>query len=188
MGDKNNGPSRLGDLLHPPEATLLKREIPHRENFVNDQDFRLQKGGDGEAEAHAHPAAVAFDRCIQKLLHPGKINDLVKLAEHFGAGHAEDRTVEKYILAAAELGMKTGAHFKETGDPAAKDSPSRRRFGDTAEKFEERALARAVASNHAKNFAFIDGERDVAQRPKIAFVLGRHFTPQTTPGIFQFVT
>lgn len=43
-------------FLYPRLAFLLEPIVPHREHFINDEDIRLDFGGDGEAQARVHAA------------------------------------------------------------------------------------------------------------------------------------
>src|SRR5690606_8887345 len=130
---------------------------------------------------------VAFDRGVEKLFDAGEVDDLVELAVHFCAGHAEDGAVEVDVLAAAEFGVKSGADLEQAGDAAAEDGASGSGFGDTAEELEEGALAGAVAADDAEDFAFVDGEGNIAQGPEVALVLLRELSTDAQPGVFDLV-
>ncbi len=107
------------------------------------------------------------------LLDFGEGDDLVELADDLGALHAEDGAVEVDVLAAGELGMKAGADFEQAADAPADDGAAFGRLGDAGEDFQERALARAVAADDADDFAALDLEGDVAERPEGFLVGGR---------------
>ena len=70
-------PSR-GDLAHLAEALALERRVADREHLVDEQDLRLEVGGDGEGEPHVHAARVALDRGVEELLDLGELDDLVE--------------------------------------------------------------------------------------------------------------
>ena len=65
--DKQHRPTLSGDALHLTETLLLERRVTDREHFVDDQDLRLEVGGDGERKSHVHAARVALDGSVQEL-------------------------------------------------------------------------------------------------------------------------
>ena len=50
-------------MLHLSHALLLKGDIPHCQHFIHDQDFGVEVGGDGEAEAVAFAKVFYGDGC-----------------------------------------------------------------------------------------------------------------------------
>ena len=106
-------------------------------------------GGHGEGQADLHAARIALYRRVEKLFHTREVDDLVELAFDFGPCHAEDGPVEKNILATGQLGVEPGAHFQETSHAAGDFGPSLGWPGNSGQQFQERALARAVASYDA---------------------------------------
>ena len=52
----------------------------------------------------------------------GEGDDLVELSANLGAAHAEDRAVQKDVLAAGQLGMKAGADLEQRADAPAESS------------------------------------------------------------------
>ena len=123
------------------------------------------------------PLLIALDRRIEKLLDLGKGDDLVKLAHDLGAGHAEDRAVEKDVLAAGQFRMKAGADFEQARDPAAQDRASARRLGDPAQNLQQRRFAGAVASDDAEHLAALDLEAHILQRPEFLDLVALHDLP-----------
>jgi hypothetical protein len=43
-----------------PESTLLESEVTDREDFIHDEDLRIEVRRDGESESGVHAAGVAF--------------------------------------------------------------------------------------------------------------------------------
>src|SRR5256885_7906464 len=62
--------------------------------------------------------------------------------------------------------MKTRADFEQTAYSAPHVDRAFGRLGDSAEDFQQRALARAIAANQSDAFTLLDAERDVLERPK----------------------
>ncbi len=137
------------------------------EDFVDEQNFRFEMGGDGEGEAHLHAAAVVLEGSVEEAFHFGEGHDLVELAADFCGAHAEDGAAHEHIFAAGELGVETGADFEKAADAAVKLGVSFGGAGDAGQDFQQRALAGAVAADQAHHFAFFYVEGDVLQRPDV---------------------
>ena len=80
MTHKQDRPAGFGHVPHFPQALFLEGGIAHRQHFVDQQDLRLQVGGDGKGQAHLHPGAVMLEGGIDELLDLGKGHDFVELA------------------------------------------------------------------------------------------------------------
>ena len=122
-------------------------------------------GGDCEGEAQVHTGRVVFDRGVEEPLDLGERYDLVELAVDLSALHAEDGAVEINVLTAGQLQVEAGADLEQAANPAAELNPALGRLGDAREDLEERALACAVAADHADDLARRDLERDIPKRP-----------------------
>ncbi|MGN1158455.1 MAG: hypothetical protein ACI4TK_19975, partial [Agathobacter sp.] len=61
MADEEDGAAfALGDVFHLADGFLLELSVAYGEDFVHDEDFGVEMGGYGEAEAHHHTAGVAL--------------------------------------------------------------------------------------------------------------------------------
>ncbi len=162
MTHKQHRPSFiLTDVFHLSQAFFLEFGVSDGEDFVHDEDFGFEVGGDGEGEADVHAGGVAFDGGIEEFFDAGEGYDFVKFAADFGAGHAEDGAVEVDVFATAEFGVETGTDFEQTGYAAIDFYPTGGGFGDAAEDFEEGRFAGTVATDDAYPIAGIDLEVDV---------------------------
>ena len=81
--------------------------------------------------------------------------------------HAEDRAVQKNVLAAGQLGMKSGADLEQRADAAEQFALACRRPRDARQDLQQRALAGAVAADDADHFAAADLEIDAVERPDV---------------------
>ena len=122
---------------------------------------------DREGEPHIHARREPLDRRVEKLLHLGEGDDLVEPPFDLGAPHAENGAVEIDVFAAGQFGMKAGADFEHAGDPAGELDASLVGLGDAADHLEQRRFAGAVAADDADDFAALDLEGNVLERPKI---------------------
>ena len=145
--------SRLDDILHLSEALLLKARVADREHLVDDEDLRLEVRGDGEGQPHVHAARVALHRRVDELLDLGERDDLVELPADFRLAHAEDRAVQKDVLPAGQLGVKTGADLEQARHAPAQGDLAGRRRGDPRQDLQQRRFAGAVAADDADDLA-----------------------------------
>ena len=63
-------------------------------------------------------------------------------------------------------GMKAGTDLEQARDASAQRHAPFRRLGDAAQDLEKRALAGAVAADDAEDFAPLDLEAHILQRPE----------------------
>jgi hypothetical protein len=175
MADEQDRAPLLGHLLDPPQALVLESDVADREDLVDDQDLRLQVGGDREGEPDVHPAGIVLDLRVEEPLDLGEGDDLVEFAVDLVLPHAENRAVQVDVLAARELEVEPGADLEQRGEPAANAGRAAARLGDPAEDLQERRLARAVPPEDAHDLAGLDLERDVLERPE---GLGRRPAPE----------
>src|SRR5437867_1917583 len=73
--------------------------------------------------------------------------------------------------------MKAGAHLQEARDPTAQRHATLGRLGDAAQDFEQRALAGAVATDDADDFALLHLEAYILERPELLDLVALHDLP-----------
>src|SRR5689334_7818107 len=113
MADEQDGPPAARDLTHLAKTLLLELRVADRQHLVDDQNLGLEMRGNREGQPDVHPAAVALDRRVEKLLGAGKRHDVIELARDLRARHAENRAVQEDVLAARQLGMKARSDFEQ---------------------------------------------------------------------------
>src|ERR1700733_2515682 len=96
------------DLAH---TALAEVHITHREGLVHQQNFGVDMDGNGESEAHDHPAGVGLDGLIDEVADLCESSDLVEAAVHFPIREAEDGSIQINIVATGKLRIETGAQF-----------------------------------------------------------------------------
>jgi hypothetical protein len=94
-------------------------------------------------------------------------HDFVELAQDLGARHTQDGPVQEYVFPPGELRLEAGPHLEQRTDAAVYHRAATRRRDHTRQDLEQRAFARAIASNDADDVPLADVERDVAQRPDV---------------------
>src|SRR5262249_21321117 len=133
----------------------------------------------GKGQAKIHATAVALHRSIEKTFDVGERHDGVKFRFDLGLGHAENRAIEKDILASSQFRMKTGPHFKQARHPTAKNSPTSRRLGNPAQDLQKRGFSRPIASDDANHLAALDLEAHILQGPEFLDLVTVHDLPAT---------
>ena len=183
VADEQDRASLLGDIAHLAQTLVLKGEIADRQHLINEQDFGLQMGRDGEGQAEIHAAGVVLDGSVDELVDFGECDDVVELPVDVGAFHTEDRAIEVNVFAAGKLVVKTGADFEQCADAAIDVGVSGGGLGDPREDLEERALAGAVAPDDPDYFALLDFEIQIFQSPDAGgFFFGRGLTAKGAKG------
>ena len=126
VADEDHRTALRDPLLDSLEALLLESEIADREHLVDDQDLGLEVGRDREREPHLHATRVALHRRVDEC--PMSANSTISsnLRCDLRALHAEDRAVQKDVLAAGQLGMEAGADLEQRADPPAEPRPALR--------------------------------------------------------------
>src|SRR4051812_7676697 len=119
MTDKQHGSSFACHLLHSADTFLPKSRISHREHLIYHENLGLEMRSYSKSEPDIHSTAVPLHRRIEKSFNFSEGNDLVKLPPDLPPRHAENRPVQKNVLAPGQLGMKTGAHLEQACNAAA---------------------------------------------------------------------
>ena len=126
MADEQDRAALAGDVLHLAQALALEVSVADGEHLVDEQDVRLEVGGDGEAEPHVHAARVVLDRRVEERPTPANSTISSNCVAISCAAHAEDRAVEEDVLAAGQLGVEPGADLEQRADAAVDVDRARR--------------------------------------------------------------
>src|SRR5215831_2395543 len=168
--EHDGGAAGAGGANHV-QAFLLKRRVGHRQDFVKQENLRVEMRGDGKAQTQIHPAGVSFSRRIEKLLDLREGDDLIKLPGDFAPAHTQDGPIQVDIFAAGEIGMKTCADAEQTTRAAKQICGAGRGSGGTRQDFQQRRFACAVAADNADNFSRRDLETDISQGPNCVMLM-----------------
>jgi len=166
VGDEQNSAAFVGDFLEFTETFFLELDVADGEDFVDDQDFRVEMCGDGEGEADVHAGGVTLDRRVEEFVDGGELDDVIELLEDFASAHAEDGAVEEDVFAAGEFGVEACADFEERADGSEELDGAGGGVGDAGEDFEECGFSCAVAADDAEDFAAVYVEVEVFEGPE----------------------
>src|SRR5215213_7260735 len=169
MRDEHDRRAALLQLRDSLNTFLLKRRIADCQDFIQQQNIRIEVGSDRETQTYIHAGRVTLHWCINELPELGKLHDAVQLLGNLAPQHAEDRTVEINILAAGKFRMKTGADFNQRRKPPVDHDLTGAWRGDSGEQLEDRAFACAVVTDDAQRFRSLHAETYIFECPKIFF-------------------
>src|SRR5690348_14098099 len=120
MAHKEHGSATLlADLLHFAHALFLKLDVAHRHDLVHDQDFGFEVGSAGKSKTYIHARAVTLHWRIEKFLNLRESDALVELGSYLGSGHTQHGTIQKDLLATAQLCMEAGTDLENPRNTAA---------------------------------------------------------------------
>ena len=103
---------------HPFEALGLEGNVADGEDFIDEEDIRINFHRDREAETHIHAAGVMLHWRVDKIFQPGEFHNVVHAANHILARDAKNGGVQDRVFTSGEFGMKARAEFEERGDAA----------------------------------------------------------------------
>ena len=55
MGNQDDRLALGSELVDADQALVLEGLVPHRQNFIDEQNVWVDGGGDGEPQPHLHP-------------------------------------------------------------------------------------------------------------------------------------
>jgi hypothetical protein len=90
----------------------------------------------------------------------------------FSFAHAEDRAVQEYVLASAQLGMEAGAELEQRRDAPVHGHRALVWHEDPGQHLEHRALPGAVRADQPERGSGRHLERDVSERPELVEDVG----------------
>ncbi len=103
----------------PGLGLVLERGVADAERLVDQQDVRIDLGGDGKRQPHVHAAGIILERHVGELAQPGELVDPIDQLQHPAAAEAQHRAIEQDVVGAGELGVEAGPHLDQGGDVAA---------------------------------------------------------------------
>ena len=114
-GDDENG-CAISELAHPCLGLGGEAGIAGAKALVDQQDVRLDRGGDGEAEAHQHAGGIDANRQIEIAAEFGEIGDLSGACPDMLQGQAEVKATGNDILAAGTVDVEARRGIEQRGN------------------------------------------------------------------------
>gem|GEM_PF-3751746 len=153
----------FGDFV---EALFFEGDIAYGENFVQNQDVRLQMRRNSEPQSDGHSRTVVTNWHIDEFSNLSEIDDFLKFLINLGAGETQQCGPVENVLPAGKDWIETSAQLDKGTYPAANDQTPRIWLQDSAEHFEQRALSSTIWSDHAKALALFELKRNFAKCPE----------------------
>src|SRR5271155_5353540 len=113
MADEQDGSPAARDFTELAQAFFLELGVADGEDFINDENFRIEVRRHRESETDIHAAGVALHGGVEEFFNTGEIDDGVKALLDFPAGHAENGAIEEDVFAAVEFGVEAGPDFQK---------------------------------------------------------------------------
>src|SRR5258708_5396339 len=187
VGDQDDGAAGASDVAHLAEGFLLEFDVADSEDFVDEEDFRLEMRGDGEGQADVHAGGIVLDGRVDEFFQFGKRHDFIEFARDLRLAHAQDCAGKEGVLPPGQFGMEAGADFEKGADAAANLRPAFRRPRNPRQDLQQRRFPCSVAADEAKHFAFFHFQGNVFQRPECFVFLPAQGGERRTDKIFESV-
>src|SRR5208283_732474 len=148
------------------EAFFLEVDVANGEDFIHQENLRLEVGGNGKGQAHIHAAGIMFYGRINEFFQLRESHVFIELARYFALAHSLNRAAQVGILSAGEFRVEPGADFEQAPDTPVNFRPARRGLRDARKNLEQSGLAGAVPADEAKNFALANLQGNILEGPE----------------------
>lgn len=176
VGDEEDGGAAAHEFEHAGMTFFLEGGVADGEDLIDDKDFGVDDGGDGEGEASEHTGGIIADGGMNEVAELGEVDDFLILLLEEVLLIAEDGAVEENIFAAGEVEVKAGAEFEHRDDIAAAGDRALGGLQDTRNNLEQSAFAGAVTADEAEGLTWVNGEGDILESSKVLIL---EFTAQS---------
>ena len=171
---KNDGlppPLEFQDFVKTLDSKIV---VPHGQAVVDEKDLRVHVNSQTERETDVHSLGVAADGNVDELPDVGKCHDLFQLGNDLLAAEIVKAGIEKQVVPARELGVKSRAKVQKAGHAAVRLDFSLLRPEKPGHKSQQGGFPRSVGPDDRERFAIFYRERDPLERLK-TFVKGLPF-------------
>ena len=166
VGHEHDRLGRLDDLDDAGLRLGPERGVAGRQDLVEQQDVRVDRGRDGEPEPGTHAGRVRLERGIDELAELRVLDDRRQEPSRDRVVQAQERPAEQDVVAAAQLLVEPRAEGEQPGHVPPHVDRALRRADDPGQDLEERALAGAVRTDDGQRLAVEQAQRHVLQRPE----------------------
>src|SRR5277367_894369 len=163
MRNEDHGGATAKNLVHFLEASILKHDIADAQHFVHDQDVGIDVRRHGEPQPGVHAGRVSFYRSIDEVGETRELHDGVEFSIDLLPIHAQDGAVQVDIFSSGEVGMKSGPHFDEGGEPAMHINRPPGRFHNAGNELQNGAFACSISADNSERFSTIKSKTDLTE-------------------------
>ena len=168
MAHKQHGTAfAVGDVLHLADGFLLEFGIAYGEDFVHNEDFGVEMGGNSETQPNHHTTAITLYGSVQIAFAARESNDFIEFGGDFLFGHTEYGSVHIDILTTSHLLMETRTYLQQRSDTSAGADSTGGGGSHFAKEFQQCGLAGTVLADDTYHIALLYLEIDIAQCPYI---------------------
>jgi hypothetical protein len=172
VADKEYGAAIRGNLADSTQAFALERDVADSQYLVHEEDLGLKMSSYGKSQSHVHTRGVMLHRRVNELFNFREGHDAIELAVDVLGSHAQNCAVQIDILAPCQFSVKTCTDFQERTNPPIQVCHTGGWLRNAGENLEESALAGAVSTNDAHNFARLNLKRDILESPNVSIFVG----------------
>src|SRR5215467_10515705 len=175
MRDEDDRPTCPSQRAHSIKALLLEAQVADSQHFVQEQNLRLQMGNDRKPQSDVHSGGVPLDRYVDELPDLREVDNTLELSPDLASRHAQDRSIQVYVLPTGQLRMESRPHLDQRRRPPIDRDLPRRGRRDACQQLQYRALAGTIVANDPESLPALDLEAHLSQRPEF-----RRRAPQTS--------
>ena len=159
-----------------------KTRVAGAEPFVEQQDLRIDRGGDGETEPHQHARGIGAYRQRQVIAELGERLDLRQFALDLVARHPEQQPACHDVFVTGIVSDEPGRGAEQRRNAAVNADRPLAWLVDSGKYAQHGRFAGAVMAENAQLVAVIDRKRHIVERPHDnAFRRAVAAAPQTPP-------
>src|SRR5258708_23997026 len=125
MRDEDHCASCAGDIAHLAEAFFLEIHVADGQDFIDEENLRLEVSSDSKGQADIHAGGVVLYGGVNEFFELGEGHDFIELALDLALAHAEDCAGEKRVFAAGQLGLKAGYDSEKRAAATVNPQPTR---------------------------------------------------------------
>src|SRR5208283_1324104 len=104
VADEDDGAAGAGHVTHFAEALFLEVDVADGEDFINEEDFRLEMRGNGKRQAHEHAAGIVFYGRINQFMPPRESQYFTQLSCPSAGSCSHTRSAQVGVIPAGYLG------------------------------------------------------------------------------------
>ena len=178
VADKDGGGPVPDDLHHLCFALFPEGAVPDGQDFIQDQDIRLQQAGDGESQPAFHAGGKVIEKIVLELLKFCESDDLIVFFVHKLTGITEKGAPQECVFPHGQAAVKTAAELQQGGDGASADGIAFRGFHHAGKCFQQCAFSGAVGADDTQHISLFQREIDIPVRPEGFDVIGPFDLPE----------
>lgn len=169
MGGEHEERCFCHDGLHSFVGLLTKAPVASAEDFVDQQELRLDAGGDRKAEAQAHATGIGAQRQIEEIPKLAEFDNVRRQITDGFPAQTQHSAAQLNVLVACRLRVESQIAAEKGRYPAIDILVARAWSINPGKRSKERALAGAILADQADAIAWSRREGNVVENPDLSF-------------------